>query len=115
MIVLDTHVWVWWLSDPDKLPTRARKILSEAAGDRSIYVSSISTWEIALLVSKDRLKFTMETRDWIARSEWDHDGRLVTEATAARSSLWRFRPVKGQAFFHADLPVTGLARFLMRA
>ena len=69
MIVLDTHVWVWWLSDPNKLPARARKLLEEAAGDRAVYVSTISTWEIVLLVSKDRLKFTMDAQDWIGRSE----------------------------------------------
>ena len=42
MIVLDTHVWVWWLNDPDVLPARARNIVREAAADRAIYVSSIS-------------------------------------------------------------------------
>lgn len=69
MIVLDTHVWVWWLSDPDKLTARARKVVAEAAGDRAIYISTISAWEIALLASRNRLKFTMDARDWIARSE----------------------------------------------
>ena len=69
MIVLDTHVWVWWLSDPNKLPARARRTIIEAASDRAVYVSSISTWEIALLVSKGRLRFTMDAQDWIAKSE----------------------------------------------
>lgn len=43
--------------------------MREAATDRAIYVSAISTWEIALLVSKDRLRFTMDSQDWIAKSE----------------------------------------------
>ena len=69
MIVLDTHVWVWWLSNPDKLAARARKAVTEAAADRSIYISAISAWEIALLASRGRLKFTMDALDWIAKSE----------------------------------------------
>ena len=69
MIVLDTHVWVWWLSDPQKLPPRARKTVMEAAADRAIYISSISSWEIALLASRGRLTFTMDAQDWIAKSE----------------------------------------------
>lgn len=69
MILLDTHVWVWWLSDPNKLPARAAKAVQEAVADRAIYVSSISAWEIAMLVSKARLSFTMDARDWIAKSE----------------------------------------------
>ena len=69
MILLDTHVWVWWLSNPDKLPTMARKAVKDAAKNRAIYISSISAWEVALLVSKGRLTFTMDARDWIVRSE----------------------------------------------
>ena len=69
MIVLDTHVWVWWLSDPRKLPARAQRAVTEAARDRAVYISAISTWEVALLASKDRLQFTMDARDWIAKSE----------------------------------------------
>ena len=69
MIVLDTHVWVWWLSDPQKLPARARTAVLEAAGDRAIYISAISAWEIAMLASRGRLTFTMDAQDWIAKSE----------------------------------------------
>ena len=69
MIVLDTHVWVWWLSDPERLPDRARGVVMEAAGDRAIYISAISAWEIAMLVSRGRLTFTMDAQDWIAKSE----------------------------------------------
>jgi len=69
VIVLDTHVWVWWLSDPEKLPARARRTVMEAAGDRAIYISAISAWEIALLASRGRLTFTMDAQDWITKSE----------------------------------------------
>lgn len=69
MIVLDTHVWVWWISDPDKLSRKARRSIDEAIAERSIYVSSISAWEVALLVLRDRLTLTMDVRDWVARSE----------------------------------------------
>lgn len=69
LIVLDTHVWVWWLDDPGKLPRPAREVVERAAADRALYVSTISTWEIALLASRDRLRFTMEADDWIAKCE----------------------------------------------
>ena len=69
MIVLDTHVWIWWLSDPEKLPTRARNTVMEAAGDQAIYISAISSWEVALLASRKRLTFSMDAQDWITKSE----------------------------------------------
>ena len=69
MIVLDTHVWVWWISDPQKLPARASRTVTEAAANRAIYISAISAWEIALLAARGRLTFTMDAQDWIAKSE----------------------------------------------
>ena len=69
MILIDTHIWVWWLSNPEKLSPVARNAVQDAARKRSIYVSSISAWEIALLVSNERLSFTMDAQDWIARAE----------------------------------------------
>lgn len=69
MIVLDTHVWVWWLNDPSVLPSKARSVVRAAAAERAVYVSSISTWEVVLLAARDRITFTMDAADWIARSE----------------------------------------------
>ncbi len=36
---------------------------------RNIYISSISAWEVAILVSRGRLKLTMPANDWVAASE----------------------------------------------
>ncbi len=69
MIVLDTHVWVWWVSGANPLPPRVKSRLESARQDRSIRISSISVWEVAQLVAKGRLELTMDTADWVARSE----------------------------------------------
>jgi PIN domain nuclease of toxin-antitoxin system len=69
MIVLDTHTWIWFISNPDLLSKRAEKAVAAAVGDKSILISSISAWELALLVKKKRLKLTLEVADWIAKSE----------------------------------------------
>lgn len=68
MILLDTHVWIWWLSDPDRLSTRAAQAIAEARSGGNIFVSSISSWELATL-SRRGLQLTIEAADWIARSE----------------------------------------------
>jgi len=69
MIVLDTHVWVWWLGAPGQLSTVAREHIERSMGLGKVHVSSISAWEVAMLVKKGRLELTMEVDDWIARSE----------------------------------------------
>ena len=38
-------------------------------GTESINISSISVWEVALLVVKGRLELTLPVEDWIARAE----------------------------------------------
>lgn len=69
MIVLDTHAWIWFISNPDLLSKRAKKAVNAAVKDKSILISSISAWELALLVTKNRIKLTLDVTDWIAKSE----------------------------------------------
>lgn len=69
MIVLDTHAWIWWLANPEAISRAAREEIDRAMETEEILISSISCWEIALLVRKERLELTMPVEDWIARSE----------------------------------------------
>jgi len=52
VIVLDTHVWLWWISNPENLSTSATTAIAKAVDENGIVISAISTWEIALLVDK---------------------------------------------------------------
>jgi PIN domain nuclease of toxin-antitoxin system len=69
MIVLDTHTWLWWISSPGQLSPTAKKAIDRAMREGQINISSISAWEVAVLVKKGRLELTMHAEDWIARSE----------------------------------------------
>ncbi len=69
MIVLDTHVWLWWISNPEKLSIAANQAIDQAITESSIIISSISVWEVALLVEKGRLKLSIDVRDWVRKTE----------------------------------------------
>lgn len=69
MIVLDTHAWIWWLANPDEISRAAREAIDRAKEKEEVLISSISSWEVALLVRKGRLELTMPVEDWVARSE----------------------------------------------
>ncbi|HEY3304086.1 MAG TPA: type II toxin-antitoxin system VapC family toxin [Candidatus Binatia bacterium] len=69
MIVLDTHVWVWWLSGIERISRRASRLIADAVAQKGLYVSSISVWEVAQLVAHGRLELTVEVADWLAKSE----------------------------------------------
>lgn len=69
MILLDTHAWIWWVSDLDKLSAPGRSAMEKAVTGGTLCISTISTWEVAMLVARDRLKLTMEVGEWIDRCE----------------------------------------------
>ena len=69
LILLDTHAWVWFISNPEKLSLKAEKSIEKAIQENDILISSISAWEVALLVSKRRLELTMDVSEWISSSE----------------------------------------------
>jgi len=69
VIVLDTHAWLWWISNPELLGERAAEAIAAARGRRELFISSISVWEVAMLVQKGRLQLALDVRDWLARCE----------------------------------------------
>lgn len=69
MIVLDTHVWLWWLSNPENLSPAALEAVEQAAVAKSVWISTISTWKIALLAARGRLELRVPVARWIAVSE----------------------------------------------
>ena len=70
MIVLDTHVLVWWVANPEKLSKRAQeKIAREVKKGGQLLASSISVWEIYLLVAKNKLSFSVDVDTWLEKVE----------------------------------------------
>lgn len=66
MIVLDTHVLVWWVTGlTSELSRKARVAIDKEAAGCEILVSSISAWEIAMLVERGRLQLTMDVEQWL--------------------------------------------------
>jgi PIN domain nuclease of toxin-antitoxin system len=53
MYLLDTHVILWWLTDPQKLSIKGHQIMADR--NNVIYVSSISFWEMSIKSSLGRL------------------------------------------------------------
>lgn len=66
MIVLDTHTLVWWVSDDPLLSKRARTAIEREQPDGDIIVSSISAWEIAILVERGKLVLSMDVGSWLS-------------------------------------------------
>jgi len=70
MIVLDTHVWLWWLHDPAKLSSTAVELVEQEQESGALILSAISIWEVAVKVQSGKLALPMEISRWyeLARS-----------------------------------------------
>lgn len=67
MIVLDTHIWVWWIHGDKRLNHEYSKLL-EAHEETGLAISAISCWEIAKLVEYKRLELPCSINDWIRQA-----------------------------------------------
>lgn len=63
MIVLDTHIWVWWVHADARLTAAQHKWLTEHEA-HGLGVSVISCWEVAKLVEYKRLVLPCSVADW---------------------------------------------------
>lgn len=55
MLLLDTHVLVWFAEDHPRLGQRAARMADAALHRDQVMVSAVSFWEIAMLLEKQRL------------------------------------------------------------
>jgi len=62
LIVLDSHVLIWWQSNPEKLSRKAIQAIQQA---EMIGIAAITCWEIAMLVAKQRLTLDREVGLWL--------------------------------------------------
>jgi PIN domain nuclease of toxin-antitoxin system len=63
MIVLDTHVWIWWVQGDERLTAKQRQAIQDNEED-GLGVCAISCWEIAKLVEKGRLVLPVGIEEW---------------------------------------------------
>jgi PIN domain nuclease of toxin-antitoxin system len=96
-ILLDTHIWIWWLTPGSSLKSKERAALDTAAQRQPLAISAISLWEAQLLFAKRRLHLPLPFADWLSRAT---DTRMINvlpldvDAVIALDSL--------PATFHGD-------------
>lgn len=64
MILLDTHALLWWANETENLSSRSHRIIDREEKEGAIAASSISAWEICLLVKAGRITLAVDTETW---------------------------------------------------
>jgi PIN domain nuclease of toxin-antitoxin system len=70
-VLLDTHAFLWWITDDPRLSSRAREIMSQ--GSTALFLSAASGWEIAIKAQLNRLRLP------------DNPQRFILEQLAANA------------------------------
>ena len=93
MILLDTHIWIWFADESNQLTKQHRHAIEHQRAD-GLGVSAISCWEIAKLVEYNRLELACPIEEWMEVATTLSDIQLIELtpqiATASTKLLGNF-------------------------
>jgi PIN domain nuclease of toxin-antitoxin system len=64
-VLLDTHVWLWWVLGTDQLSARDRAAIDHEAARRGTRLAAVSLWEAQMLHAKGRLTLDRAFGTWL--------------------------------------------------
>ncbi|MEI7901724.1 MAG: type II toxin-antitoxin system VapC family toxin [bacterium] len=67
-LLMDTHAWIWWITGSDRLTLRGKSAIRKAAASGELFLSAISIWEVAKLMSKQRIQLDRDTENWVEQA-----------------------------------------------
>lgn len=65
-LLLDTHIWLWSMLEPERLSAPVAAALAAETSRR--WLSPLSVWEALLLIERKRLKVDVEAHDWVRQA-----------------------------------------------
>lgn len=80
-LLLDTHIWYWFVEGKgDRMSRAVPRTVERAVKEGRAFVSAMSAWELAMLVAKRRLVLATNVADWIGASR-EPPGMRVADLT----------------------------------
>lgn len=64
--LLDTHIWLWSLLEPEKLNQAMREVLENPANE--LFISPITVWETLILSEKNRIDLKPSGHEWVVKA-----------------------------------------------
>lgn len=65
-LLLDTHIWLWSLREPNRIARRVQSELADQSNE--LWLSPISTWEALTLHRKNKIRLHTDPESWVARN-----------------------------------------------
>ena len=67
VILLDTHVLVWTVAEPERLSRAALAAIRKARSEDGVAISAISVWELAVLIARGRIQVYGNVEDSVRK------------------------------------------------
>ena len=64
--LLDTHIWLWSLLEPDRIDAHVLAILQD--DDNELFISPITVWETMILAERGRIELHPTPEEWITQA-----------------------------------------------
>ena len=64
MLLMDTRIWFWSLTEPEKLSKAAFRFIQRTKPDQRA-MASISLWEFAMMVTRGRIELKTTAEQWL--------------------------------------------------
>jgi len=77
-LLLDTHIFIWWADQPEKLSPVALSALEDDANE--LLLSVVSVWEMQIKIQLGKLKLTLPLKDLLKKQQETND--LTVSAVA---------------------------------
>jgi PIN domain nuclease of toxin-antitoxin system len=103
--LLDTHIWLWSLLEPERLSRQVAMALSSPGARR--WLSPLSVWEALLLIEKRRLHVDRPAEEWIREAL---ERAPVEEAAVTREVAFASRALSTRHRDPVDRLVAATAR-----
>ncbi|HEX9711745.1 MAG TPA: type II toxin-antitoxin system VapC family toxin [Actinomycetota bacterium] len=94
-ILLDTHALLWWLGGADRVSRPASRAIASAS---TLFISTITCWEVGRLLAKGRISLTVDPYRWFEGVFEGHD----VEAVAPTSRMALIAGMLPDEGFHGD-------------
>jgi PIN domain nuclease of toxin-antitoxin system len=106
-ILLDTHIWLWMIREPEKIGTNLRRELNNPSNER--WLSPINTWEALVLARKGRIHLHEDVGSWVAQAVSPfHEAPLTHEVMLVADQLSLPQRDPADRFLAATAKVFGL-------
>lgn len=108
-LLLDTHIWLWALLEPERLSPAVRTALE--SNENELWISPISVWEALLLAERGRVRVATAPTEWVeamVRAVPRREAALTHDIAVASRQLTLSHEDPADRFLAATAQVMGL-------